>query len=141
MAEYTYTVSINIDLKTLSGAITSSDMTDKSVQRIDKEGTDLKITFEASLDAGDKTILDGLVGSAIDVIKDKTRNTIMTEILMTSEQTTQLPRMLSALDKYPSFAVFLDNFNYPMARMRMQLALANGDITQADYDLIDVVIP
>jgi hypothetical protein len=74
-------------------------------------------------------------------VKGKSRQNILNEILAAAEPTVQLPRMLNALDKYPSFIAALDGYNYPLARTRLDLAVANTDITQDDYDLADSKIP
>lgn len=66
---------------------------------------------------------------------------ILALIMSTAESETQFPRMLAAIDKYPSFTMMLDANNYALARQRMAEALSTEDIIQADYDLIDSIIP
>ncbi len=62
---YEYTVGYSPDLASLEGSVAASAMTDKSVEfsRWDEEngGGRLCVTFTNALDAGDKTILDGIV--------------------------------------------------------------------------------
>lgn len=93
---------------------------------------DYNYTYNVSTETFDK-------GSLITPLK--TRVELLAEIMTDAEPTTQLPRLLNALDLYPSFAIALDNFNYLLARSRMGLALTNGDIIQDDYDLIDGILP
>lgn len=54
-------------------------------------------------------------------------------------------RLINALDKYGSFASFLevgvDGASYDLAREVMQKALTAGDITQIDYDFINGILP
>jgi hypothetical protein len=75
------------------------------------------------------------------IVAGKGRIQILNEIMAACEPAEQLPRMLDALDKYPSFIAALDNFNYPLARSRLNKALNAADILQADYDLCDGKIP
>lgn len=62
---YEYAVTYCPSLSSLEGSIAASAMTDKSVEfsRWDEEngGGCLCVTFTNELDAGDKTILDGIV--------------------------------------------------------------------------------
>ena len=114
----------------------------KTVDHIDVDSTNVRIFMGQSLSLEDEIILYSVfIAHDGRLISQKDRNTIMTEILYAAEPTAQLPRLLAALDSYPSFAIFLDNFNYPYARMRMQYAMSLGAITQDDYDLIDSVVP
>lgn len=62
---YEYAVAYSPDLSSLEGSVAASAMTDKSVEysRWDEENGSgsLCVTFTTALDAGDKTILDGIV--------------------------------------------------------------------------------
>ncbi len=52
-----------------------------------------------------------------------------------------LNRMIMAINKYPIFAIVLEDNSYNTARMIMQMALAQGDITQDDYNNVDGILP
>jgi len=71
----------------------------------------------------------------------KDRSTIMNEVLSSAETAIQLPRLLDALDKYPSVAIALDNFNYTLASARIQKALTAIDIEAVDKTLIECKFP
>ncbi len=73
--------------------------------------------------------------------KSKERKEIMAEVLMAAEPATQLPRLLRSINTHSSVIVALDNLNYPLATICLQMALADGAITQDDYDLIFSKIP
>lgn len=69
------------------------------------------------------------------------RKVILRNIMLTAEQTEQLPRLLDALDNYPSFLAALDNANWDLARSRVDKAKTEGKITQDDYNLVNLNIP
>lgn len=69
------------------------------------------------------------------------RQTITGEIFLAAEPETQAPRLLDALDTHSSMLAALDNYNYPLAVLRVAKALSVGAIIQADYDLIVSKIP
>jgi hypothetical protein len=129
-----------------------SAMTDKALegQRFDwltpeeDDGT-LHVTFESELSVDDKAIFDGIVTASLGKTRiTKDRETIMAEILTAAQLSgdpTQLPRLLDALDNYTSIPVSLDNCNYPLARSRVDKALADGAITEADRTLVNACIP
>jgi len=123
----------------------TSAMTDKAYTDISlnpEEGW-LDIWFDTNLSVGDKTILDGIVSDSQGIILiKKPRTRIMAEILFTAEpDPAQLSRLLDALDSYPSVAIALDGMNYELARMRVAKVLADGAITEDDYDLVMAIIP
>lgn len=106
-----------------------------------------KLIFEVELTTGEKDTLDATVAAFkaaavnADAFVYKCRTCIMSELLNSCEPTTQLPRCMAALDKNATFIAALDNDNYPLARLRAQAAVAAGDLEQADYDLIDSIVP
>ena len=65
MAEYDYSKTVQPDLDTLWADIEGSAMTNKSQQGATwEEALELlHVYFETDLDAGDKTILDGIVAA------------------------------------------------------------------------------
>ncbi|RLC87088.1 MAG: hypothetical protein DRJ03_06915 [Chloroflexi bacterium] len=73
--------------------------------------------------------------------KSKERRLIMAEVLLSAEPVTQLPRLLRAINTHSSVIVALDNLNYSLAMMCLQMTLSDGAITQDDYDLIVSKIP
>lgn len=52
-----------------------------------------------------------------------------------------LNRMIMAINKYPIFALVLEDNSYNTARMIMQMALGQGDITQDDYNNVNSILP
>ena len=52
------------------------------------------------------------------------------------ESIEQRDRLVDCFDKYPSFAASLDAWNFEIPRARIAKALNDGDLTQADYDLV-----
>ncbi len=73
--------------------------------------------------------------------KSKERRAIMAEVLSAAEPAEQLPRLLRAINTHSSVIIALDNLNYGLAIMCLQMALADGALTQDDYDLIASKIP
>jgi hypothetical protein len=144
MIQYDYTPGFAPHLWRISEKVKASDMTDKNIQRSDwnSESGELSVTFVSSLSAGDKTLLDDIVAdSGIQQIY-KNRKMVLSEIFeAVKDDPAQLGRILNSLDTKPSFAFALDGNNYVLARMIMQAALAESLVTQADYDLIDSIIP
>lgn len=65
---------------------------------------------------------------------------IIDQIIIQCEPETQLPRVLAALDKYPTVIFLTSVCDAVRAMQRLDTALSNGDITQDDYDLIDSIL-
>lgn len=132
------------DLQDFVSDVRASDMTNKKIRRADWNADEdtLVVNFDADLSSADKTILDTLVSEITAIKENKDRSQIMAEILGGATSQEQLVRLLDAMDSYgTSFIACLDNLNYSLAMTRVQRALDAAAITQADYDLIDSIVP
>jgi len=121
-------------------AMTNKNMTDISWHPLENW---LKVWFDVALDVEDKMILDSLVAASLGKYQiKKSREAIMSEILtLATPDPAQVMRLLDALDGYPSMAIALDNWNYPLARMRVEKVYTDGAITIEDRDLVLGTIP
>lgn len=64
------------------------------------------------------------------------RISLIKGIYTNCSSTEQRDRLVDCFDKYPSFAASLDAWNFEIPRARILKALNDGDLVQADYDLI-----
>ena len=109
----------------------------------------LSVKWGFDLSPTQQAILSGIVHDSDGLVQIvKPRQQIMSEIFWTANKTipdehgkVQIIRLMDAVDTLGSFLVCLDNYNYVYALMRMQIPLALGTITQADYDLVASCIP
>jgi hypothetical protein len=103
----------------------------------------LTVFWHTALNVTDKGILDGIVTASLGLVPvRKERSKIMDDIFWTaSADPTQLNRLLDALDNYTSVPVALDNYNYALARARVQKVFEDGKITEADRDMVLSFIP
>jgi hypothetical protein len=110
-------------------------------------GDECRLVFDEEITPEEKATLDAVVAAfkvaaqTADKWVYKSRVQITTEILHACEPTVQLPRCMAALDKNATFIAALDNDNWALARSRLMVALAGGEITQEDYDMIDAIMP
>lgn len=108
----------------------------------------LGVTFAMDLNPTDQAKLKIIVEASDGLVQVvKHRETIMSEIFWAASKTpdgngeVQIVRLMDAIDTLASFLVCLDNYNYVYAKMRMQIPLQSGAITQADFDLVSSCIP
>jgi len=78
----------------------------------------------------------------------KNRKKIMREVIKAADDNnedangnTQRERLLDSLDVHTSVLAALDNENYLLASSRIEKALLNGEIEQADKDLVESFFP
>lgn len=125
-------------------AIRLSEMTNKVWSDMSFNPLDMwfKIWFDTELDATDQATLEAIVNSSLGkVLTHKTRDVIMTEIYQTAEPTTQLPRLMAALNSQAVFIVALDGYNFDLARSIVQSLVDGGEITTDDQTLVNGIIP
>ncbi len=72
---------------------------------------------------------------------DKTRVQIINEIYGEITSDTMKDRLIAALNKHPTFALALDDFNYSLAAEIIGDAETAGDITASDKTMILSKIP
>ena len=108
--------------------------------RIDCAYDICNIIFNRELSVEEKNTLDDMVTNFAPFYP-KDRKDILNEVMSTAEPTTQLPRLLDALDKHASFIAALDNYNYILASSRLVNAVNNGDITADDKTFIESKFP
>ena len=103
----------------------------------------LRVSWKVPLDPVQKSALDVVVSdSAGKTQVPKTRQEIVNDVFWACYQDqAQLGRLLQAFDAMPSMALALDNFNYPLARLRVAVCFSEGLITEADRDLLLSKIP
>jgi len=120
-----------------------SDMINKNILFCiwESETKKLKIEFDNELIGSDKMIVDNIVFSSGECPEYKTRIEITNEIWNNLSSQDQGLRLQNALSKYPFFILHIDSENYIEAKNIMALALGLGDIIQADYDLIEGILP
>ena len=71
----------------------------------------------------------------------KIKELIFSEIYDSCIDDAQLHRILSVMDSKYTLSIALSAFNYSLARHIIGKVLLSGDIVQADYDMIDSIIP
>jgi len=149
---YEYTVSKNPCAAKIIEDVAASEMTIKDILRIyDGKRTGeghaitsvtFKIEMAAELGVEDKVALDNIVeASAGKHILTKTARTLLGELFEACADQAQQMRLLAALDKRPSFDRAIENQNFELAHTLKNMSFADGDIIQADVDLIDSIIP
>jgi len=72
-----------------------------------------------------------------DPVKRLDRYKIIRDILSSATPGEQQTRMFTAMNKYGAmFIAALDNNNIDLAKLQADIALSNGDIIQADHDIL-----
>jgi hypothetical protein len=121
------------------------DVESQAVDEIRWDGTTslLRVVWHEALTPAQKVLLDNLVTLSIGKTQiSKPREEIVNEIFWAARtDPAQLVRLLDAFDAVPSMALALDNYNYPLARIRVVKCYDDGLITEADRDLLLSKIP
>lgn len=127
--------------KKLVGEIAASEITIAG-DGILIEGDNCRCLFKAELDATNEGYLDALVAAhdGIELVR-KDRITILNEIMSNVSSQEQLIRLMDALDTSATLIAALDNYNYPLARMRVDKLVTDEKITEDDRTLIFQYIP
>ena len=74
-------------------------------------------------------------------IQCKCKEIIYQDILLSAEPVTQLPRILTSLDKLPSVSIALDNVDYQLASARLQVGVDDTILTSDDKTFIEGKFP
>ena len=129
--------------------VENSDMENKNISHCNWDASDetgtLVVYFEGEgeLSSADKTKLDAFVADIVGFVPvNKSKMDIINEVFVEIQgNQEQLARFIAAMNKYPLFALSLEDKGYDMARSQLLVALNAADITQADYDLVYSKIP
>lgn len=120
-------------------AMTDKAWTDYSYNPIDDT---FKISFDADLSSGDKTLLDGIVADSIGKrITKYTTDYVAKLVFEQAEQQTQLPRIMAAVDNHATIVLALNNYNFDLTRQIIADLVAGGELLAEDETLIDSILP
>lgn len=101
-----------------------------------------KIEISEELSGEDKTTLDGIVDSSINMaVFGKSPQIVFKELFDSCADDSQRMRFLAALDNHPSFDRAIAQRDFALAHLIKNAAYAAEELTEADVALIDSVIP
>ena len=106
------------------------------------EDDNCRCLFKNNLDATNKGYLDAIIAAHDGTqLEYPNRTKILNDILTNVSSQEQLNRLMDALDSSATLIAALDNFNYLLARSRVDKLVADEKITEDDRTLIFMYIP
>lgn len=133
-----FSVNYDIDIDVISDKI--SNILGKEADNIEYEEDTGIISIEGDFTDIEFETIEAIIKEGVDRIVKK-RQTIINEIYYNCSSDEQRNRLMNAINKYTVFYVALKDYSYNFARQIMQQALANNDITEEDYELVNSILP
>lgn len=152
MTVYDYTKSgapclckIKYDVANSAIAASIVDIYD-AVRSVDEETLEViscsfKIEMSDTLSIDDESALEAIIDASLDLNKTNFTVKSFLRIVNACEDGDMKTRILDMLTSYPTIETDLDVFDFPSAKSTIDSALVAEDITQADHDFLDGVIP